>query len=97
MALPEAPARRARGPSSAPRLARASLTQRARRAACRRVGRDGQAVVAVAVVARDPGAGCQNIMQSVLDHGCALVDDPPRRTGVGALRMDETAFLRANR
>ena len=73
---------------------RASLTERARRAACRRVGRDGHSVAAVA---RDLGAGWHTVMRAVWEHGRPLVDDPARLTGVGALGMDETAFLRANR
>ena len=71
--------------------ARASLTERARRDACRRVGRDGHSI---AQVARDLGVG--TVMTAVRDHGTPLVDDPDRTVGVTALGMDETAFLAAN-
>jgi transposase len=73
---------------------RAVLTERARRRACRRVGRDGESVAAVA---RDLGVGWHTVMRSVWRHGQPLVDDPARLDGVTALGMDETAFLRANR
>jgi transposase len=73
---------------------RRSMTERARKAACRRVGRDGHSV---AQVARDAGVGWHTIMACVRDHGRGLVDDPDRLAGVTALGMDETAFLRANR
>jgi hypothetical protein len=36
-------------------------------------------------------------MRAVRDHGTELVDDPDRLTGVTALGMDETSFLRARR
>lgn len=73
---------------------RAALTERARAQACRRVGRDG---ASVALVARDLGVGWHTVMRAVVDHGQPLVDDPDRLDGVGALGMDETAFLRAQR
>jgi len=73
--------------------ARASLTERARRDACRRVGRDGHSI---AQVARDLGVGWSTVMTAVRDHGAPLVDDPDRTAGVTALGMDETAFLAAN-
>jgi transposase len=72
---------------------RASLTERARRDACWRVGRDGHSV---AQVARDLGVGWATVMTAVRDHGAPLVDDPARTAGVAALGMDETAFLAAN-
>ena len=74
--------------------ARAVLTERARRRACRRVGKGGESVAAVA---RDLGVGWHTVMRSVWVHGQPLVDDPARLAGVTALGMDETAFLRANR
>lgn len=74
--------------------ARRSMTERARKAACRRVGRDG---ASVAAIARDTGTGWHTIMNCVRDHGRDLVDDPDRLNGVTALGMDETAFLRASR
>jgi transposase len=73
---------------------RRSMTERARQAACRRVGRDGHSV---AQVARDAGTGWHTIMACVVDHGRDLVDNPDRLAGVTALGMDETAFLRATR
>jgi transposase len=71
---------------------RMTLTERARKTACRRVGKDGQAV---AVVAKDIGVGWHTIMRSVIDHGQDLIDDPTRTDGVRALGVDETSFLRA--
>jgi transposase len=73
---------------------RAVLTERARQAACQRVGEGGEAVAAVA---RDLGTGWHTVMNAVWDHGEALVEDPARLAGVAALGMDETAWLRANR
>lgn len=69
------------------------LTERARAAACRRVGRDGQAVAAVA---RDYGVGWHTVMRAVRDHGQPLVDDPDRVADVRALGVDETSWLRAS-
>lgn len=72
---------------------RASLTTRAAQQACRRVGRDGEAV---AVVAADFGVGWGTVMRAVAEHGTPLVDDPARLEGVAALGVDETAFLAAS-
>jgi transposase len=71
---------------------RASLTERARSEACRRVGQDGHTVAAVAA---DLGAGWGTIMAAVGEYGQPLVDDPGRLTGVQTLGVDETAFLAA--
>jgi len=68
------------------------MTERARARACRRVGRDGHSVAAVA---RDFGVGWHTIMRAVEDHGTPLVDDPARTAGVRCLGVDETSFLRA--
>ena len=73
--------------------ARASLSERARRDACRRVGRDGHSV---AQVARDLGVGWSTVMAAVRDYGEPLVDDPDRIGDVDALGMDETSFLAGN-
>jgi transposase len=73
---------------------RMSLSERARKTACRRVGKDGQPV---STVARDLGVGWHAVMRAVCDHGTELVDDPDRLAGVSALGMDETSFLRARR
>lgn len=73
--------------------ARASLSERARREACRRVGRDGHSV---AQVARDLGVGWSTVMTAVRDYGQPLVDDPERIGTVDALGMDETSFLAGN-
>lgn len=51
---------------------RASLTERARLDACRRVGKHADSV---AEVARDLGVGWHTVMRAVVDHGTALVDD----------------------
>lgn len=72
---------------------RASLTERARREACRRVGQDGHSVAQVAV---QFGVAWATVMAAVVEYGTALVDDPERLDGVDALGVDETAFLRAN-
>lgn len=71
---------------------RASLTTRAARAACQRVGRDGEAV---AVVAWELGVGWGTVMRAVTEHGSPLVADPARLAGVAALGVDETAYLAA--
>jgi transposase len=71
---------------------RASLTERARAEACRRVGQDGHDVAAVAV---EYGVGWHTIMRAVDDHGRPLIDDPARLAGVRAVGVDETAFLAA--
>ena len=74
-------------------VARASMTERARVEACRRVGQDNHAV---AQVGRSFGVGWWAVMNAVNDHGRPLVDDPDRIGAVGGLGLDETAWLRAN-
>jgi transposase len=49
----------------------------------------------VAQVARSLGVGWATVMKAVRDHGEPLVDDPGRIGAVGALGLDETAWLRA--
>lgn len=71
---------------------RASLTARAGREACRRVGQGGESVAAVAF---DLGLGWGTVMRAVAEHGTPLVDDPARLAGVTALGVDETAYLAA--
>ena len=71
---------------------RASMTERARAAACLRVGRDGDSVAAVA---REFGVGWGTIMAAVREHGQPLIDDPARLDGVQAAGVDETAFTAA--
>src|SRR4030095_9277703 len=60
---------------------RASLTERARSEACRRVGEDSHDVAAVAV---EYGVGWHTIMRAVRDHGRPLVEDPTRLADVAA-------------
>ena len=72
---------------------RASLTERARVEACRRVGQDGHSV---AQVAAEFGVAWGTVMAAVVEYGTPLVDDPDRLAGVQALGVDETAFLAAN-
>jgi transposase len=72
---------------------RASLTERARAEACRRVGQDGHSV---AQVAAEFGVAWATVMAAVVEYGTPLVDDPARLDGVSALGVDETAFLAAN-
>lgn len=73
---------------------RASMTERARAEACRRVGQEGHSV---AQVASAFGVGWATVMRAVRDHGPPLVEDPLRLADVTALGVDETAFLAANR
>lgn len=73
---------------------RASLTERARREACRLVGEDGLDVAAVAVLF---GVGWGTVMRAVREHGQPLIDNPQRLAGVVAVGVDETAFLAARR
>lgn len=72
---------------------RATLTERAARELCRRVGEDGDSV---AQVARDFGVGWFSAMAAVRTHGRPRVDDPDRIGTVRALGLDETAFLAAS-
>ena len=72
---------------------RASLTERARREACRRVGQDGETV---ARVAAQYGVGWGTVMNAVREYGRPLIEDPARLAGVSRLGVDETAFLSAN-
>ena len=74
--------------------ARASLTERARREACRRVGQDGHSV---AQVAAEFGVAWGTVIAAVVEYGTPLVDDPDRLGGVTAVGVDETAFLRATK
>jgi transposase len=67
---------------------RASLTERARAEACRRVGQDGHSV---AQVAAGFGVAWGTVMAAVVECGTPLVDDPDRLNGVAALGVDETA------
>ncbi len=73
--------------------ARASLTERARREICRRVGQDGHSV---AQVATQFGVGWGTAMAAVREYGAPLVDDPARLQAVTQLGVDETAFLAAS-
>jgi transposase len=72
---------------------RASLTLRARREICRRVGEDG---ASVAMVAMEFGIGWHTAMGAVVEHGQPLVDDPDRLGSPSMLGLDETLFLSAN-
>ena len=72
---------------------RAAWTERAGKQACRRVGRDGHSVAAVA---RDFGVGWAAVMAAVIEYGSALIEHPDRIEGVAAVGVDETAFARAN-
>jgi transposase len=82
------------GPKTHPGIApRSSWTERARKQACRWVGRDGHSVAAVA---RDLGLGWATVMAAVIDHGSELIEREDRIGEVCAVGVDETAFLRAN-
>ena len=58
---------------------RSSLTERARKEACRRVGRDGHTV---SQVAAQFGVGWATIMKAVTEYGRPAVDDPARLASV---------------
>jgi transposase len=72
---------------------RASLTQRARKGICRRVGRD---LDTVAEVAREFGVGWAAAHQAVIDHGDELIANDRRIEMVTALGVDEHTFQHAN-
>ena len=63
---------------------RRALTERARREACRRVGRNHS----VAEVARELGVGWATVMTAVVDYGTPLVNDPDRLAVVPQLGLD---------
>lgn len=71
---------------------RASLTERARREDCWRVGEDGHSLAQVAAAC---GVDWVTLMRAVRDVGAPLVDDPARLADVAALGVDETASLAA--
>jgi len=73
---------------------RSSLTERARREACRLVGEDQQDVASVALML---AVGWGTVMRAVVEYGTPLVDDPRRLEGVTSIGVDETSFLAANR
>jgi transposase len=75
-------------------LIEGSLTRRAAREICRRVGEDGSSV---AQVARDFGVGWVTAMNCVRRHGEPLVDDPGRITTTLALGIDEHKMLAASK
>ncbi|MBA2495825.1 MAG: ISL3 family transposase [Acidimicrobiia bacterium] len=70
------------------------LTRRAGADTCRQVG---QYARSVAGVADEFGVCWATVMNSVVEHGTPLVDDPDRVGTVRQLGVDETAFLAANR
>jgi transposase len=72
---------------------RSSWTERARKQACRRVGRDGHSVAAVA---RDLALGWATVMAAVVDHGRDLIEREDRIDDVHSVGVDETAVLRAS-
>lgn len=77
-------------PAIAPR---ASWTERARAQACRRVGRDGHSVAAVA---REFGVGWATVMAAVREHGARLLHQARPGAAATAIGVDETAFMRAS-
>jgi transposase len=72
---------------------RASLTERARREICRRVGDE---LDSVAELAREFGVGWHTAHQAVIDHGDALIADDRRLEHVTGLGVDEHTFQHAN-
>jgi transposase len=77
-------------PAITPRL---SWTERAREKACRRVGRDGHAVAAVA---RDLGVGWATVMAAMREHGARLLEHSQLAEQATEVGVDETAFTRAS-
>jgi transposase len=71
---------------------RDALTERARRWACERVGRDGRTVEAVRV---ELGVGWNTVMRAVRVHGNPLVQDPDRLDGISGLGVDEHVWQHA--
>jgi hypothetical protein len=63
--------------------ARRALTERARREACRRVGRNHS----VAEGARELGVGWPTVMAAVADYGTPLLEDPDRIAAVQQLGL----------
>jgi hypothetical protein len=72
-------------------LVSAQTIERGPTGACRRVGKDAQAVAAVA---RDLGVGWATIMRAVADHGTPLADDSRRLNGVATLAWMRPASSR---
>jgi transposase len=60
--------------------------------ACRRVGRDGHAMAAVA---RDFGVGWATVMAAVREHGQRLIEAAQHGAVASAIGVDETTFARA--
>jgi transposase len=71
-----------------------SLTRRAAKEICRRVGQDGHSV---AQVARGFGIGWATAMACVRRHGEPLIEDPARIGDTQALGIDEHKVLSATR
>ncbi len=74
--------------------AQAVLTRRAGVEACRQVGENARPV---SQLADELGVCWWTVMNAVIEHGTALVDDPNRVGAVTKLGLDETSFLAANR
>jgi hypothetical protein len=75
-------------------MTRQLITWRAGLEACRQVG---ELARPVATVAAEMGVCWWTIMNTVIEHGTRLVDDPARVGPVEQLGVDETSFLAANR
>ena len=74
--------------------ARAALTERARRWACRQVGQHGRTVAQVAALF---GVGWNTVMRAVRVYGQPLVDDPHRLDQITAVGVDEHVWQHAGR
>lgn len=70
---------------------RAAITDRAGRWATFQVGHHGRAV---SEVAKDLGCDWHTVMDAVVDHGRALIDDPNRIRTTTAVGLDEVLFCR---
>ena len=73
---------------------RAAITDRAGRWATFQVGRHGRAV---SEVAADLGCDWHTVMDAVVEHGRALIDDPNRIGTTSAVGLDEVLFARIGR
>ncbi len=71
---------------------RSVLTMRAGIEACRQVGMNARPV---AGLARELGVCWSTVMEAVIEHGSALVEDPQRVGAVTSLGVDETSYLAA--
>ena len=93
-AAPKTGAAVGRGQKTSPHIApRASLTERARREICRRVGEE---LDTVAKVGREFGVGWACAHQAVIDYGDMLIAADERLDNTSKLGVDQHTFQHAN-